>query len=184
MPQVVDAELRLEAVSCLAPRDRHYPGVVVEDIDSAERLPGPVGEGPHRPEVGEVQLPDRQRRAGALLEDALALLDGVVDAPARHHDVGASTGEDAGRLESDTAVGAGDDDGPSRTVRYVLGGPLGHTSTLWAGGIPLPSPQQQEPSLPFISPGVSGETPNRGEYRLRICSDWVSGRCSSPPASV
>ena len=55
VPEVVGADLHLEAVGGPLLRDRHHAGVVDQHVEVA--VPG-VGERAHRGEVGEVELPD------------------------------------------------------------------------------------------------------------------------------
>jgi hypothetical protein len=145
LTEVVDAELLFEPVGRLPARDRHHAGVVAEDIDGAERVGRPRREGPDRREVGQIQLPDRERRARVVGRDVLAGGLGGVDAPAGQHHVGAGAGELAGGLEPDAAVRAGDDHGLSGQVGQVRGGPVGHAGASGAARIRVPGSGNSAP---------------------------------------
>jgi hypothetical protein len=139
--EVVGADVALEAVRRRAVRHRHDPGVVDEDVDRAVQF---RGEGAHRRQVGEVELPDLRvavDRAGHGL--------GLVAVAARHDDGGAGTGEDARGLGTEPAGGAGDDDGASTKIGHVVHGPGAHVRvpSVASSGTSLAEPQSRRQAL-------------------------------------
>lgn len=77
VPEMVDAELHLEALLGAAQRDVHQAGVVDEHVD----LAGAIREGVHRIQVGQVQGLD-----GHVAVDPVGDALGARDVAARHHD--------------------------------------------------------------------------------------------------
>ena len=111
-PEVVRAQLALEAVRGPTLGDHHDPGVVDQ---AGQRSVPPLGERAHRGEVGQVELADLGR-AGQVVQvgGGAFALRGVTH---RHHDVRAGPGQRPCGLEAETGVGAGDHEGSARTGR-------------------------------------------------------------------
>lgn len=131
MPEVIDAELRLEAVLGLAPGDRHHARVVTEHVDRVVVGGEPIGEISHRVERREVALSHVEFAvdvAAGVGADLVGRGLGAFGAPTRHHHRGALRGERARTLVTEPAVRAGDDHRLPVQSRHLLGGPFCHRS--------------------------------------------------------
>jgi len=116
-PEVIRADLHLEAVRRAPLGQRHDAGVVDEDV---ERAVPAGGERAHGAEIGEVERAHLggagHRRSGGLAACGVAH---------REHDAGAGTRELARDDRAETAVGAGHDSDAAGHVGEVGGGPSG-----------------------------------------------------------
>ena len=125
MTEVVGAQLHLEAIGGLTPRDRHDAGVVDEQVEAlGVGLPPQPGELIDRGEVGQVEaayLQGSLRSAGADLLRGGLTLAGVADGQGHLRPMGR---EGQRRLESQPRIGPGHD-GPAARLRGHVGrGPL------------------------------------------------------------
>jgi hypothetical protein len=122
--EVIGPQLELEAVGGLAPRRRHQACVVDEKVEPLVLGQEPLGEGPDRLEVREVQWGDLGRCAGHLCLD---LAEGQLTlgrvATGEHHP-GSGTGELSGGHQPQSAIGSGDDCDTVCLVRDLIGRPL------------------------------------------------------------
>ena len=125
VPQVIGAELHLEAVGGVAARDGHDPGVVDEHVETVGvGLPPQPGELIDRGQVGEIEslyLDGRLRGARADLLGGRLALGHVAHGEG---DLGTVAGERQCGLEAQAGVGAGDDGPAAGLVGDIRCGPL------------------------------------------------------------
>ena len=115
--EVVRADVHLEPVLRLAPRQRHHARVVHEDVDRAGVASGEVA---NRGQVGEVQLLDRELGVGRRRADAVGRFGAPAGVAHSERHVGAAASELLRDLKPEAAVGAGHDSAPAGQVRNVL----------------------------------------------------------------
>ena len=123
VPEVVDAELHLEAVDGLALGDAHHAGVVDEDVDRLVAGEDPPGGLAHRCQRAEIELDDLQGCARRAAADVRLGLRRLLLVAGRYHYLGARRRQRTRGLEPEAAVGAGDDRRAARQVWNVSDAP-------------------------------------------------------------
>ena len=135
MPEVVGAELALEAVLGGGLRDRHDPRVVHEHVERPELVVDAGRALADRGQRLEVERADLGRGTGGLRLHRLERRRGLGGVAARQEHAGALGGQRLGRAEPQPAVRAGDQDRAAGLVRDVPGGPLPHRPILAAASV-------------------------------------------------
>ena len=130
VPEVVDAELQLEPVGRASFVDRHQACVVDEQVEPLVLRLETVGEGGHRGQVGQVELPDIDQRGRHLTQQLPAGGLGPAGVAASQYDPGAAGGEHPGDLEAEARVGARHDGEAAGPVGDVGSAPAGQCMLL------------------------------------------------------
>jgi hypothetical protein len=125
MPEVVGAELQLEAVRGQSARRRHHARVVDQQVEPVVPAAIALGERPDRVEAGQVEILQLQGRTwhGGLDLTPSGLAPRQV--AARQHHLRAGAGQRASRREAEPAVRPGDHGDAAALVGNLLRGPLG-----------------------------------------------------------
>ena len=151
MPEVVHAELRLEAILGELARPEHDPGVVDQQIEPrllADHFRG----APHGRESRQVQLEDLDVRVRVALEDECAGGLALVARARSEEHTGAPAREDARRLVAEAAAGARHERDAPRLIREARLGEDRHVKGRYA---PARSP---------ISSGAALATSQKMDY--------------------
>ncbi len=119
VPQVVGADLHLEAVDRLPARDGHDACVVHEGVEPDVLAQEALGEGADGGETRYVELTHLDLRSRVHEPDAVGRGAPFLRAPACQHDRPALLGQRARGFEADAAVRARDDEGLAREVGDV-----------------------------------------------------------------
>lgn len=117
--QMVDAELHLEPVCGHPFWQRHEPGIVHQQVDTAMRADDFIGRRAHRRQVTKVQFDDLQRRCRVSGEDLRPGHCRLGLVPRRHHHVLAGAGQRLGGLQSQAAVCTGDNGGAAGKITNI-----------------------------------------------------------------
>ena len=132
---MVSSELELEAVGGeLAVGERHYPGIVDEQIEVATLPDEGYGEIADGREAGEVQLGYFEVCRWNFRQDAMLRVVRLLRDPAGENDVSAGSRELLGGVEADAAVGSGHESELAALRGNVGCGPVLHGVLDAAGG--------------------------------------------------
>lgn len=119
--EVIRAELGLEAVGRPGERHHGHAGVVHQEVEAV--VAPALGETADGFQVGEIEHAQLGVGAGYFVSQPLHCRPPALVVAAGQDDMGAAAGEFAGGDVPDAAVGACDDDQPTRLVRDAIGCP-------------------------------------------------------------
>ena len=129
VPEVIGAELHLEAVGSLTIWDRHDAGVVAQHMQRLALQMERVGEAAHRGEVRQVEFHHVDLGAGCRCGDIRRGGARFAEVAAGQDDVRMLSRELPRRFQADAAIGAGYDDRLAGKIGHVICGPrflVGH----------------------------------------------------------